>query len=102
MINFDNDCKIKGVNNLSNIKDISNNSQILIHVNTLQESENYSRIISNNSSMIMNNKDKPSKSQNFFHGLKKNKVKNFRSSMNVNNSCSFHPNIIKPSKKLKN
>ena len=102
MINFDNDCKIKSVNNLSNIKDISNNSQILIHVNTLQESENFSRIISNNSSMIMNNKDKPSKSQNFFHGLKKNKVKNFRSSMNVNNSCTFHPNINKPSKKLKN
>ena len=101
MINFDNDCKIKNINNFSNIKDISNNSQILIHVNTLQESENFSRIIPNNSSIIINNKEMP-KSQNFFHGFKKNKVKNFRSSLNVNNSCTFHPNINKSSKKSKN
>ena len=101
MINFDNDCKIKNINNFSNIKDISNNSQILIHVNTLQESENFSRIIPNNSSIIINNKEMP-KSQNFFHGFKKNKVKNFRSSLNMNDSCTFHPNINKSSKKYKN
>ena len=100
MINFDNDCKIKNTNNFSNIKDISNNSQILIHVNTLQESENFGKIIPNNS-IIMNNKDMPSKSQNFFHGLKKNHAKNFRNFINVNNSCTFNPNINKTNKKFK-
>ena len=100
MINFDNDYKIKNANNLNNIKDISNNSQILIHVNTLQESENFNKIITNNS-IIMNNKDMPSKSQNFFHGLKKHKAKNFSSFISVNNSCTFQPILNKTSKKYK-
>ena len=100
MINFDNDYKIKNANNLNNIKDISNNSQILIHVNTLQESENFNKIITNNS-IIMNNKDMPSKSQNFFHGLKKHKAKNFSSFISVNNSCTFQPNLNKTGKKYK-
>ena len=39
MINLDSDCKMKNSNNFSNIKDLSNNSQILIHVNTIQENE---------------------------------------------------------------
>ena len=100
MINLDNDFKMKSNNNFNNIKDISNNSQILIHVNTLQESENFNKIITNNS-IIMNNKDKPSKSQNFFHGLKKNQKKNFSSFIGTNNSCTFQPNLNKTNKKYK-
>ena len=100
MINLDNDFKIKSNNNFNNIKDMSNNSQILIHVNTLQESENFNKIITNNS-IIMNNKDKPSKSQNFFHGLKKNQKKNFSSFIGTNNSCTFQPNLNKTNKKYK-
>ena len=100
MINLDNDFKIKSNNNFNNIKDMSNNSQILIHVNTLQESENFNKIITNNS-IIMNNKDKPSKSQNFFHGLKKNQKKNFSSFIATNNSCTFQPNTNKTNKKYK-
>ena len=92
MINLDSDCKMKNSNNFSNIKDLSNNSQILIHVNTIQENENFSKII-NNSSLLGNNKDVPNKSINFFHGLKINKIKPFRNFINVNNSCTFHPNI---------
>ena len=100
MINLDNDFKIKSNNNFNNIKDMSNNSQILIHVNTLQESENFNKIITNNS-IIMNNKDKPSKSQNFFHGLKKDQKKNFSSFIGTNNSCTFQPNLNKTNKKYK-
>ena len=100
MINLDNDFKMKSNNNFNNIKDISNNSQILIHVNTLQESENFNKIITNNS-IIMNNKDKPSKSQNFFHGLKKNQKKNFSSFIGTNNSCTFQPSLNKTNKKYK-
>ena len=92
MINLDSDCKMKNSNNFSNIKDLSNNSQILIHVNTIQENENFSKII-NNSSLLGNNKDVPNKSINFFHGLKINKIKPYRNFINVNNSCTFHPNI---------
>ena len=92
MINLDSDCKIKNSNNFSNIKDLSNNSQILIHVNTIQENENFSKII-NNSSLLGNNKDVPNKTINFFHGLKINKIKPYRNFINVNNSCTFHPNI---------
>ena len=92
MINLDSDCKMKNSNNFSNIKDLSNNSQILIHVNTIQENENFSKII-NNSSLLGNNKDVPNKTINFFHGLKINKIKPFRNFINVNNSCTFHPNI---------
>ena len=92
MINLDSDCKMKNSNNFSNIKDLSNNSQILIHVNTIQENENFSKII-NNSSLLGNNKDVPNKTINFFHGLKINKIKPYRNFINVNNSCTFHPNI---------
>ena len=92
MINLDSDCKMKNSNNFSNIKDLSNNSQILIHVNTIQENENFSKII-NNSSLLANNKDVTNKTINFFHGLKINKIKPFRNFINVNNSCTFHPNI---------
>ena len=92
MINLDSDCKMKNSNNISNIKDLSNNSQILIHVNTIQENENFSKII-NNSSLLGNNKDVPNKTINFFHGLKINKIKPYRNFINVNNSCTFHPNI---------
>ena len=92
MINLDSDCKMKNSNNFSNIKDLSNNSQILIHVNTIQEKENFSKII-NNSSLLGNNKDVPNKTINFFHGLKINKIKPYRNFINVNNSCTFHPNI---------
>ena len=46
IINYDNDCKIKN-QNFSCTKDFSNNSQILIHVNTIQEGENFSKILSN-------------------------------------------------------
>ena len=92
MINLDSDCKMKNSNNFSNIKDLSNNSQILIHVNTIQENENFSKII-NNSSLLGNNKDVPNKTINFFSGLKINKIKPYRNFINVNNSCTFHPNI---------
>ena len=101
MINFDNDYKIKGNNNLSNIKDTSNNSQILIYVNTIQESENFNKLINNNS-MLVNNKDIPSKSQNFFHGLKKTQMKPCHHFINVNNSCTFHPFISHFNKKINN
>ena len=92
MINFDNDYKIKGNSNLSNIKDSSNNSQILIYVNTIQENENFNKLINNNS-MLVNNKDIPSKSQNFFHGLKETQIKPCHHFISVNNSCTFHPFI---------
>ena len=98
MINYDNDCILKN-QNFSSTKDFSNNSQILIYVNTLQEGENFNKILDNNS-MIMN-KNVPSKSQNFFHEVKHNKVKVYPNLINVNNSCNFHPNLNKTKEKLK-
>lgn len=99
MINLDSDCKIKNSGNFSNIKDLSNNSQILIHVNTIQDNENFSKII-NNSSVFGNNKDMPSKSQNFFHGLRMNQIKKYRNFTNMNSSCTFNPNINRTDKKF--
>ena len=99
MINLDSDCKIKNSNNFSNIKDLSNNSQILIHVNTIQDNENFTKII-NNSSVFGNNKDMPNKSQNFFHGLRMNQIKHYRNFTNMNSLCSFNPNINKTDKKF--
>ena len=100
MINFDNDFKIKNNNNFSSINNVSNNSQILIHVNTIQENENFSKIMNNNS-IIINNKDIPSKSQNFFSCLKKHQVKLNPNFLGINNSCTSLQNIKKPNKKTK-
>ena len=99
MINLDSDCKIKNSNNFSNIKDISNNSQILIHVNTIQDNENFSKII-NKSSVFGNNKDMSNKTQNFFHGLRMNRIKPYRNFTNMNSSCIFNPNINRTDKKF--
>ena len=101
MINLDNDLKLKSNNNFSSINNISNNSQILIHVNKLQESETFSKTITSNNSIIMNNKEVPSKSQNFFHGIKKNSTKDYPSFVNIYNSCTFHPNTNKANKNFK-
>ena len=101
MINFDNDYKIKGNNNFSNIKDKSNNSQILIYVNSIQENENFNKLINNNS-ILVNNKDITSKSQNFFHGLKETQMKPCRHFININNSCSVHPYVSHFNKKFQN
>ena len=100
MINLDNDYKIKNSNNFSNVNNISNNSQILIHVNTIHENENFSKI-TNNTSIVMNNKDIPSKSQNFFHGIKNNQDKIYHNFFNENNSCTFHPNTSQSNRKTK-
>ena len=99
MINFDNDCKIKNSNNFSNIKDKSNNSQILIHVNTIHENENFSKII-NNSSVLGINKYMPNITKNFFHGPRMNQIKPYLNFTKVNNSCAFNPNINHLDKKF--
>ena len=92
MINFDN----KNITNFSSIKDTNNSSQNLIYVNTIKENE----IITNNNSLVMNNKDIPSKSQNFFHRLKQSQ-KAYPNFINMYNSCTFHPNINKSNKKVR-
>ena len=91
-INF----KLNQKSSISQVKSLgSTNSSTMINLDSdckMKNSNNFSKII-NNSSLLGNNKDVPNKSINFFHGLKINKIKPYRNFINVNNSCTFHPNI---------
>ena len=95
VINTDNENKIKS-NIMSHFKDFSNNSQMAIHVNTIQVKENFNKLKNNSSRSISNSKSISLRAKNLLNELISNQYKNSSNYIHI-----FH-SIYNNKPKIKN